>query len=308
MAALERAVEIDPGFARAWAVLAANYSIAPAWLSGADLDREFFALADNAARKAIALDPLLSLPYAILGAMSANVMDYEAAFSNFDSAIARNPRDENAYKARGEVWSDLGFFDRALADYERCLSLNPDFYICRDNKSIAQILAGDVAGGLATMKDNMRRGFSESFSAPQWGAYLSRSDEVGFLYEINKFASFLSPGDTRWAVDMMFQARTNASYDRKAALRIFEARLDGMGAKLVPGSFAETGVLLLFGAHDRMRPASFNYWWATTGFPEWKKSSERKRLMRERKLDVYWRKHGFPPQCKPVSKDDFECN
>jgi len=24
-------------------------------------------------------------------------------------------------------------------------------------------------------------------------------------------------------------------------------------------------------------------------------------------LPEYWRKHGFPPQCKPVSKDDFEC-
>jgi hypothetical protein len=271
-------------------------------LSGPDLNRDFFAFSDNAARKAIALDPSLSLPYAILGARSSNVMDYEAAFSNFDNAIARNPRDETAYKSRGEVWSDLGFFDRALADYERCLSLNPDFYICRDNKSIAQILAGDVAGGLTTMKDNLRRGFGESFNAPQWGAYLSRGDEVGFLYEINKFASFLSPGDTRWAVDMMFQARTNPTYDRKAALRIFEARLDGMGAKLVPSSFAESGVLLLFGAHDRMRPISFNWWWATTGFPDWAKSPERKRVMRERKLDVYWRNHGFPPQCKPVGR------
>ena len=22
----------------------------------------------------------------------------------------------------------------------------------------------------------------------------------------------------------------------------------------------------------------------------------------------YWRKHGFPPQCKPVGADDFVCN
>jgi tetratricopeptide (TPR) repeat protein len=308
MSALEHAVEIDPGFARAWAVLSADYSIAPGWLSGKDLARDFPTLADGAARKAIALDPSLSLPYAVLGARSANIMDYEAAFSNFDKAIERNPRDENIYKTRGEVWNDLGFFERALADYERCLALNPDFYVCRDNKSNAQILAGDVNGGLAALKDNLRRGFGESFNAAQWGAYLSRGDEVGFLYEINNLASFLGPGDTRWAVDMMFQAQTNPAYDRKEALRIFEARLEGMGAKLVPRSFAETSVLFLFGAYDRLHPIAFNWWWATTGFPEWAKSPERKRLMRERKLDAYWRKHGFPPQCHAVGVDDFACD
>ena len=24
-------------------------------------------------------------------------------------------------------------------------------------------------------------------------------------------------------------------------------------------------------------------------------------------LPDYWRKHGFPPQCKAVGSDDFEC-
>jgi hypothetical protein len=24
-------------------------------------------------------------------------------------------------------------------------------------------------------------------------------------------------------------------------------------------------------------------------------------------LPDYWRKHGFPPQCRPVGQEDFEC-
>ena len=34
----------------------------------------------------------------------------------------------------------------------------------------------------------------------------------------------------------------------------------------------------------------------------------RKNLMRAWRLPDYWRKHRFPPQCKPVGSDDFECN
>ena len=34
----------------------------------------------------------------------------------------------------------------------------------------------------------------------------------------------------------------------------------------------------------------------------------RKRLMREIGIPAYWRKHGFPPQCRPLGSDDFECD
>jgi adenylate cyclase len=308
ISALERAIEIDPGFARAWAVLAADYWIAASWLSGTDLNRDFFALADNAAEKAIALDPSLSLPYAVLGGQSADKADYGAAFSNFDKAIVRNPKDETIYMWRGQVWRDLGFFDRALADFDRCLSLNPDYNNCRDHKSNTLIQAGDIAGGLAILKENLRRGFGGAFNPGPWGAYLARGDEHEFLYEMTRLAGDLSTGDMRWAVDMLFQAQTNPAYDRKEALRILEARLRSMGAPLAPNSPAETRVVFLFGAYERMHPSGATWCWTTTGYPAWAKSPERKRLMRERKLDVYWRKHGFPPQCRAVGSDDFICD
>lgn len=62
-----------------------------------------------------------------------------------------------------------------------------------------------------------------------------------------------------------------------------------------------------FGAYDRMHPVGDSWWWTTTGFPEWARSLERKRLMRERKLEVCWREHAFPPQCKPVGNHEFSC-
>jgi hypothetical protein len=81
-----------------------------------------------------------------------------------------------------------------------------------------------------------------------------------------------------------------------------------MGAPLVPNSPAENRLVFLFGAYERMHPSGATWCWTTAGFPAWAKSPERKRLMRERKLDVYWRKHGFPPRCRAVGADDFKCD
>jgi hypothetical protein len=39
----------------------------------------------------------------------------------------------------------------------------------------------------------------------------------------------------------------------------------------------------------------------------YRRSPEFKAHMTASGLPDYWRKHGFPPQCKPVGKDDFEC-
>ena len=59
MALFEQAVEADPDFARAWAGLAAVYSVAPSWNVN---DKDYFYLATQSAQKAITLNPNLSMP------------------------------------------------------------------------------------------------------------------------------------------------------------------------------------------------------------------------------------------------------
>ena len=42
-----------------------------------------------------------------------------------DEAIRLHPRDTAAYYNRGNVWSDKGEYDRAIADYDQAIRLNP---------------------------------------------------------------------------------------------------------------------------------------------------------------------------------------
>src|SRR5262249_16248790 len=43
--------------------------------------------------------------------------DFLGAIGNFDKAIRLNPDDAQSYNLRGNVWDELGIFERALADY-----------------------------------------------------------------------------------------------------------------------------------------------------------------------------------------------
>ena len=65
--------------------------------------------------------------------------------------------------------------------------------------------------------------------------------------------------------------------------------------------------LLILKAYDGITSASMDppIWWARDD--AWLKSQSRKRLMQSWHLPEYWRKHGFPPQCRPIGEADFEC-
>ena len=98
---LEFAVAADPEFARAWEKLAASYSVAPSW---GIVDRDYVALSNRAAQRAIQLNPDLSLPYAVLGS---NLTEhppgkFAESFAYFEQAMQRDPNDPTALLWRSE--------------------------------------------------------------------------------------------------------------------------------------------------------------------------------------------------------------
>ena len=43
----------------------------------------------------------------------------------FDEAIRLNPGDAQSYNIRGSVWDGPGLFERALADYDEAIRIDP---------------------------------------------------------------------------------------------------------------------------------------------------------------------------------------
>jgi len=297
----EQAVATDPSFARAWSGLAAIYNIAPGW---GIVDRDYITLAREAAETAIQLSPELSLPYAVLALNLGSdwPADYEQALALLDEALARNPKNTTVHLWRTVVYLDLGYFDRAERDALRCLEIDPAYDICRSFLALAALFAGDTERALEIHETALRNGF--------WG----NSNPFLYLYTVT--------GEERTALIAMaannaalginkatayeYRALTDPAFDYKAEKTLIDQAYFRAGAAKPEWDPAHPDFLFLYRQYDQLRSSELAYWW----FPyplEFRNSPHRKRMMREVGLPEYWRKHGFPPQCRPLGDDDFEC-
>jgi TolB-like protein len=165
----ERVTQMDPNFARGWEGLAAVAAVAPSW---GITDRDYAALAKQAAERALELDASLSMPWAALAYTAQNSwpVDWSRNLSMMDRAIAADRRNATAYLWRGISWLNLGFFDRAIADFDRCLELEPAYSNAQRHKATALLWSGKSDEALALFEQGVRQGFvlsrSENFVGP----------------------------------------------------------------------------------------------------------------------------------------------
>jgi len=105
------------------------------------------------------------------------------------------------------------------------------------------------------------------------------------------------------------EALESPDSDHSARLRRFEQWVKEVGDDI----HIYMGVLLAFKAYDYfVKPTSmrltdsaevWNPHWA-----EFHQTTSFKQYARNNKVLTYWRKAGFPKQCRPVGEDDFECD
>ncbi len=297
----EQTVATDPEFARAWAGLAAIYKVATGW---GIADRDYDTLAREAAETAIRLAPELSLPYAVLALNEANIwpVDYEQTLALFDEALARDPKNTTAILWRLIVYLDLGYFDRAERDARQCLEIDPAYDICRSFQALAALFAGDTARALEIHEMALRNGFWGN-TDPFLHFYAATGQERTALIALA--ANNAAQGVNR-ATAYEYRALTDPAFDYEAEKTLIDQAYVRAGETEPDFDFVHPNVLFLYRQYDQIQSNDLPYWWYP--YPlEFRSSPHRKRLIREVGLPVHWRKHGFPPQCKPVGEDDFEC-
>ncbi|MDH4013296.1 MAG: tetratricopeptide repeat protein [Chromatiales bacterium] len=119
----ERAIAVDPGYALAHSGLADAYMFLSDY-GDMPID-EASRLAEEAARRAMELDPGAAEPYASMGL----ILDYrqraEAAMAYYDRALAINPNYVNALGWKANALADFGRFRDALVLAEQAYDLDP---------------------------------------------------------------------------------------------------------------------------------------------------------------------------------------
>jgi adenylate cyclase len=123
---LEEAVRIDPTFARGWSALADAYTMGKNYgaldVPGEEMNRR----AEEAARRALDLDPELAEAQAALGAIRLySEWDVDGGEAALREAVRLNPSYAQAYNWLADALAANGRLDEALAAFQRARELDP---------------------------------------------------------------------------------------------------------------------------------------------------------------------------------------
>ena len=123
--ALERAVELDPNFAAAWAGLAEVYLDEVRFGFNARADAPPLDRALEAAQRAVLLDPESAMAYHFLFSTHFHRGELEAFEATGERAVALNPNQADILADYGIMLCCIGAWDRGLALANKAIALSP---------------------------------------------------------------------------------------------------------------------------------------------------------------------------------------
>jgi TolB-like protein/tetratricopeptide (TPR) repeat protein len=293
----EQVVELDPEFARGWEGLAGVTAVIESW---GIQDRDYSALARQAADRALALDPSLSMPWAVHGLVAMRVypVDYARALDMYDRAIAADPANASTYLWRGIAWVNLGFFDRAMADQDRCLTLDPAYENCRRWKALTMLFTGDVDTALELFEEGLIRGFRSTRGSSFVEPLFKRHGPVTALLLMQDLDEPI-PHDLQHAILAVL-----AGGDPPDNARALVER-DDVAVRLRPYYYLLLRRYDLAAAADGLTTTTVAFW--DPAYAGLRGSPAFKQILERLGIAAYWRQHGHPPQCRPRARDDFDC-
>ena len=300
----EQVTRLDPGFARGWEGLAAVCAVSPSW---GIRDRDYMALAKSAANRALELDPSLSMPWAVLGyeARTTPPMDWARGLQLTDRALAADPRNATAYHWRGIIWLKLGFYERARADFDHALAVDPSYRNALRHKAVAVLWLGRTDEALELFERGVADGFVVNRGENFVGPLVARGDLLTAQLLLEAMGI---PADVRKVLIESLQRPGRSSPEAKAVVEKFFASTDipylvQLGSAypyLWLGDFPKVSE-----KEDPLSGAIVNWERHPAGFQA---SPAFKRMMQKDGVLAYWRAHGFPPQCRPAGAADFTCD
>jgi adenylate cyclase len=300
----EQVTTLDPNFARGWEGLAAVCSVANSW---GITDRDYPEMATKAARRALELDPTLSMPWAALAntGMSSLPVDWAKHIVMLDRAIAADEHNSTAFLWRGIAWINIGFHGRAVADFDRCLVLDSGYQNCKRWKAMALLYLGKADTAVELFRQGLAAGFVRNRDSSFVPTLVWRGDLVGATLLLSE----LGAGPEVGAI--LLRALQRPGSVSSEDVSIVEREL-AENARPGNQSIEPARMRLWLGEYDRIADASdftsdtIVQW--EPGFPGFRNSTGFKDVLRRIGVPDYWRAHGYPPQCHAVGASDFSCD
>jgi len=176
---LRRAIELDPGYAAAYAALADTYQITTV-MGWTESPADSLRRAEEMANKALSLDDSDLRAHIVLGRIHIFHLQYEQAKAELDRAIAINPSDAHALAGRGNILMWSGDTDAAIETLEMAQRIDPDLNVIdRNALSLAYYLKGRYDAAIEQAELNLRRTESANFSRIVLASAYAQANQTG---------------------------------------------------------------------------------------------------------------------------------
>jgi len=296
-ALLEQATSMDPQFARAWDTLAAVHSVATSWDRGDEIDHDALSLA--AARRALEIDPDLSMAYAVIGMKFLRTGEgYAGAIKNLDIAIENDPKNATAWLWRGITLRNMGYFEKSVADFERCLDIDSGYLLCSQYLASGLLYSGQIEAAVRQFEKTIEYNFHALDD--QFVSYYVRTGQrnMAFLIGALDVQEYKYIPVKVWieAIESPLADHTEkaARFNQWAeAYNIDVCDLDTIAVALRQDEcFSDVENAGMIWHPDAA------YYRKTPAFKEYVNTH----------LRDYWEQNGPPPQCRQLDDGDYECD
>ena len=302
---LERMAALDPNFARGLGLLSAVYTVAPSWIGE---DRPYIQLSKDTAERAIALDPELALPHAVLGFayFSTKPINIAVAEEYLLRAITLDPRDATPLSWLALLYNYSGFTDKAEAMFKECLRVEPGYFNCRRNLAANYMMHGEYETGA--------RLFESAISQLPWvndpnASILFGLRAAGRETEFQLMGNYdlvtIGAHQAGW-IDLL-ENPPPALPEKRARFRTaLKEVVDAERGTWSHVNLANT-MLAAIGHPEDIRLNEMEWYWAFLLQPAYRESERRFTDLEELGLIDYFDKVGPPPRCKRVAPRRYDC-
>jgi len=301
---LTRALGQDPEFAKAWEMRAALQTLKFEYgYSGLSID-EADQLGNEFAERALALEPRSATALAVIAKVDGNAADslrrkanLASVFAQFDQALEIEPRNASALLWRGLRYLLVGDLDASLNDFTKCLEYEVYYTPCVENYYTVLAAMGRDEEAITAYLEGLNTSTVKVAYAHL--PLLARLDEEIAFKSATNVGNLLQGWRRHGELWLAYQ---NPEQDHAELIESVRGYLDNK--KGAYENIAEYIVQPL-GTGWRI-PDRLLLWDAS--MKHYRQTSEFKSYIRESGVYEYWQVAGFPPQCRPVDKNDFECD
>jgi len=302
---LEKAVKLDPDFAKAYEALAAAWTVLPSW-SGADTS-ECMAKAVIEANNALMLDPSLAEARAIRAHNSAFNRRWLDSLLEFEAAIESEPKNAGVRQWYAEALNEAGYQNAAMDEIEKAYQIDPAAPVINNLYTMIAGAKGENAVAIKHMNEALNAGLTLA-----WGHALRSLIRTGDWETIERLAYPHMPEKS--LARMCVEAHRDSSLYPVIRQNMQEDNLKTGPRQLflvycnaMVGNYEQA-----FNHLDRLLkddPTNMNMvWHRETPIVTLRQSPRFKQLLNDIGLVDLYKVRGWPDLCKMTDNGEIVCN